>query len=124
VLALVQEDPPDIAVLNWGMPGTSRATLVRRLRTIIPSLPVVVVSGYDVTAHEIGAANDNDPIPVLAKRLTLRSWSERWRRFAAEPSDRRQPGLIRYPRQPRRAGREAPRQPAPSARHGARSVAG
>lgn len=70
-LALARRDPPDVAVLNWGMPGTSRADLVQRLRALVPALPVVIVSGYEVTAQEIGAVNDNNPVPVLTKPVDL-----------------------------------------------------
>jgi DNA-binding response OmpR family regulator len=70
-LALAREDPPDVAVLNWGMLGTSGADLVQQLRALAPALPVVIVSGYDVTAQEIGAANDNDPVPVFTKPVDL-----------------------------------------------------
>jgi DNA-binding response OmpR family regulator len=71
VLTLAREDPPDVAVLNWGMPGTSRADLVQQLRALVPALPVVIVSGYKVTPQEIGVANDNDPVPVLTKPVDL-----------------------------------------------------
>jgi DNA-binding response OmpR family regulator len=71
-LALARRDPPDVAVLNWGMPGTSRADLVRQLRALVPALPVVIVSGYEVTAEEIGAANDTNPIPVFTKPVDLK----------------------------------------------------
>lgn len=45
-LALLEECPPDVVLLDMRMPGLSGAEVLKRLRAVRPELPVIVVTGH------------------------------------------------------------------------------
>jgi len=51
-LAMVQRDPPDVALVDLSMPGMGGLELTRRTKALDPSIEVVVLSGHGVAAKE------------------------------------------------------------------------
>lgn len=73
-LALIQEQPPELAILDFAMPEMNGAELAIRLRANLPQLPVIFATGYaetDSIRNAVGGA-----APLIAKPFTLGSLSE------------------------------------------------
>jgi signal transduction histidine kinase len=73
-LALIAEQPPELAILDFAMPEMNGAELAGQIRTILPHLPVIFATGYaetDSIRNLVGGA-----APLIAKPFTLRSLSE------------------------------------------------
>ena len=47
MLAELAQHPPDVLVLDWGMPGLNGEALLTRIRAACPALPLISLSGYD-----------------------------------------------------------------------------
>ena len=47
LLDQLAKSPPDVLVLDWGMPGLSGPILLERIHTGWPTLPLVILSGYN-----------------------------------------------------------------------------
>jgi CheY-like chemotaxis protein len=60
-LALLEQAPPDVLVVDFAMPGMNGAELARAVRALHPRLPVVFASGYAETAA-IDAAIEGPPL--------------------------------------------------------------
>jgi signal transduction histidine kinase len=60
-LAMQQAVNPQLMIIDYSMPGTNGAEVVKAARAVQPSLPVLFVSGYADTAA-IEAATDSAPI--------------------------------------------------------------
>jgi two-component system response regulator RegA len=54
-LASVQEDPPELALIDLRMPGKSGLELVKAIRTTEPGTRVVVLTGYGSIASAVEA---------------------------------------------------------------------
>ncbi len=76
-LAIIQEkqDEIDLIITDVVMPVMDGPTLVRRARVILPTVPVIFVSGYaeDVVRKDLEA----DDVHFLAKPFSLKDLSER-----------------------------------------------
>jgi len=76
-LALAQDRPPDLALLDVRMPGMDGVALMRSLRGLLPHLPVVLMTGYGTVQHALTAmkqgANDyvTKPFRVDAVKATV-----------------------------------------------------
>jgi CheY-like chemotaxis protein len=46
-IAACVDDPPDVVLLDYRMPGMSGTEATTRLRELVPALPVVLLSAYD-----------------------------------------------------------------------------
>ncbi|MGO9829634.1 MAG: ATP-binding protein [Myxococcaceae bacterium] len=57
-LALAQQEPPDVAVLDVHIPGIRGVELVRRLRERQPDLPAVIMSGFMAHHPEIAEVRE------------------------------------------------------------------
>jgi CheY-like chemotaxis protein len=70
-LELVRERPFDVAVLDVAMPAMSGPELATRMRTIAPTLPVLLFSGslHDVEPATLAAL---EPCETLSKPATVR----------------------------------------------------
>ena len=57
-LDLIAREPIDLVVVDWLLPDASGADFVRAIRTILPDLPVITMSGLwaDTIAREARAA--------------------------------------------------------------------
>jgi DNA-binding NtrC family response regulator len=80
----VASDPPDIVVLDLGLPGISGLEVLQRLKVISPELPVIVLTGYAdvrmaVQAIQLGAYQfltkpvNTDELTVIVQRALERS---------------------------------------------------
>ena len=67
----VQAKAPDVAVLNWKMPGVAEAELVRELRRIVPRLPVIIVTGYRLAPEDVKDPGGGPPLVIMSKPVDL-----------------------------------------------------
>ncbi len=79
-VAIVQEDPPDLLVTDMKMPHMSGLELMRSVKAMHPSLPVIILTAYGtvetaVSAMKEGADHyllkpfDNDEMKLVVKRV-------------------------------------------------------
>ncbi|MEA3004181.1 MAG: hypothetical protein QOH81_2969 [Sphingomonadales bacterium] len=68
-LARLEEWRPDLALIDYAMPGMNGADAARALRGIAPGLPIVFVTGY-AESEKLEAALGAD-VPVLRKPFTI-----------------------------------------------------
>lgn len=54
-MALAQEDPPELAVVDLRMPGPGGLELVRDLRALEPTIQILVLTGYGSIASALNA---------------------------------------------------------------------
>jgi DNA-binding NtrC family response regulator len=54
-LALAQERPPDLALVDVRMPGMDGVAVMRTLRASLPRLPVVLMTGHGSVQHALAA---------------------------------------------------------------------
>jgi DNA-binding response OmpR family regulator len=52
-LALLRESPPDLAILDWMLPGLSGLEICRRLRATGNSLPVILLTARDEISDRV-----------------------------------------------------------------------
>lgn len=67
-LALVRQNPVDIAVLDFNMPGKDGLTLATELQELRPTMPIAVISAN--MQHEIVTKAQEIGASFLAKPLT------------------------------------------------------
>lgn len=70
-LARMMIEPPDAIVLNVKMPGLSGPQLLSVLRSHYPTLPALLVTGYDIHAPELGTVMASGGVSYLAKPVNL-----------------------------------------------------
>jgi CheY-like chemotaxis protein len=68
-LALLSEAEPDLALIDYAMPGMNGAEVARAARIQRPDLPIVFVTGYAETEQLEGALGPE--VPVLRKPFTI-----------------------------------------------------
>jgi PAS domain S-box-containing protein len=68
-LDALRESPPDLALIDYAMPGMNGADVARAARRLHPGLPIVFVTGY-AESEQLEAALGCD-VPVLRKPFTL-----------------------------------------------------
>jgi PAS domain S-box-containing protein len=68
-LALLQGNQPDLALIDYAMPGMHGADVARAMRAQIPGLPIVFVTGYAETGQLEAAIGPE--APVLRKPFTI-----------------------------------------------------
>ena len=49
-LKLLAEQPPDLLMVDFIMPGLNGAEVIERVRAVLPDLPIILATGY-VDAH-------------------------------------------------------------------------
>jgi DNA-binding NtrC family response regulator len=74
-LQLIAADPPDLVLLDLGMPNMDGIEVLTRVRTLAPGLPVIVITGFTdvrlaVQAIQLGAYQFLTK-PVNAEELTV-----------------------------------------------------
>jgi DNA-binding NtrC family response regulator len=83
-LQVAATSPPDVVVLDLGLPGISGLEVLQRLKVISPELPVIVLTGYTdvrtaVQAIQLGAYQfltkpvNTDELQVIVQRALERS---------------------------------------------------
>ena len=68
-LSILETETPQVAVLDFAMPGMNGAMLARQISARLPSLPIIFVSGYADTAAIKNAAGEN--VVILQKPFNL-----------------------------------------------------
>ena len=68
-LETLRESRPDLALIDYAMPGMNGAEVARAARDLHPGLPIVFVTGYAETEQLESALGGN--VPVLRKPFTL-----------------------------------------------------
>ena len=68
-LEALRLNPPDLALIDYAMPGMNGADVAREARRLHPGLPIVFVTGY-AESEQLEAALGCD-VPVLRKPFTL-----------------------------------------------------
>jgi PAS domain S-box-containing protein len=68
-LEVLRESRPDLALIDYAMPGMNGAEVARAARKLHPGLPIVFVTGYAET-EQLEAVLGGD-VPVLRKPFTL-----------------------------------------------------
>jgi PAS domain S-box-containing protein len=68
-LEALRESPPDLALIDYAMPGMNGADVAREARRLHPGLPIVFVTGY-AESEQLESALGCD-VPVLRKPFTL-----------------------------------------------------
>jgi CheY-like chemotaxis protein len=68
-LARLREGRPDLALIDYAMPGLHGADVARAAREIAPDLPIVFVTGY-AESEQLEAALGSD-VPVLRKPFSI-----------------------------------------------------
>lgn len=68
-LSILEAETPQVAVLDFAMPGMNGAMLARQISARLPSLPIIFVSGYADTAAIKNAAGEN--VVILQKPFNL-----------------------------------------------------
>jgi PAS domain S-box-containing protein len=68
-LECAEDCDPDMALLDYAMPGMNGAEVARALRDMRPELPIVFVSGYAESGQLEGALGPD--VPVLRKPFTI-----------------------------------------------------
>ncbi|MEA3052052.1 MAG: hypothetical protein QOG72_955 [Sphingomonadales bacterium] len=69
-LQALREWRPDLALIDYAMPGMNGAEAARAARDIHPEMPIVFVTGYAESEQLEAALGDGD-VPVLRKPFTL-----------------------------------------------------
>lgn len=79
-IASIEEKAPDIAIVDWEMPGMSGTDLVRWMRNhkhrIISTMPVIMLTGYD-DRERIKKAREVGVTEFLAKPISVRALYQR-----------------------------------------------
>jgi two-component system nitrogen regulation response regulator NtrX len=74
-LAAVQRDRPDLVMLDIKMPGMDGMEVLRRLRTVDETLPIIMISGHGSTATTVEAiksgATDYFDKPLSSERVIV-----------------------------------------------------
>jgi DNA-binding response OmpR family regulator len=72
----LSENPPDLVVLDWLLPGESGLELLKRWRAQDVTIPVVLLSGQDTVEHRVegleAGANDYMIKPFATEELLAR----------------------------------------------------
>jgi DNA-binding response OmpR family regulator len=75
-LALLRESPPNLAILDWMLPGLSGLEICRRLRATGNSLPVILLTAKDEISDRVagldGGADDYVVKPFSIEELLAR----------------------------------------------------
>lgn len=99
-LRIVQETPPDIAILDLGLPDTDGLTLTTQLKAVAPFLGIVIVSGRSapverIVGLEVGAddylCKPFEPRELVARIRSLLRRMETFRLSAEASSSARTP---------------------------------
>ncbi|HEY0052667.1 MAG TPA: response regulator, partial [Caulobacteraceae bacterium] len=76
-LAAIQAETPDLLIVDYAMPGMNGVEVVTAVRTLAPSLPIILATGYaDMEAVERVMTPDRvlrKPFPVEALESAVRS---------------------------------------------------
>src|SRR4029077_4328583 len=76
-LAAAQDRPPDLVLVDVRMPGMDGVAVMRSLRSTLPRLPVVLMTGYATVQHALTAMKQGatdyvtKPLRVDAVRATV-----------------------------------------------------
>jgi DNA-binding response OmpR family regulator len=84
-LRLARQRRPDVAVLNWKMPGTAGTALLRGLRDLWPGLPVVVVTGYQLAPADLRDVGEGPPLIIMSKPVDVAGLVSAVHVFARRP---------------------------------------
>lgn len=70
-LALLAQGPPDLALVDMGLPETSGLDLLDRIKKEYPQLPVIILTGQGEDQNLKAQALARGAVAYLAKPLTL-----------------------------------------------------
>jgi len=71
---IVQSDPPDLIILDQQLEDTDGLTLAEEIRTTLPTMPILLLTGLIFTAdviHKISSNNVSSYLPKTSKLDTI-----------------------------------------------------
>jgi len=83
-LFFIEEDPPDVMVLDVMLPGTSGTELLKLIRREHPTIQVILLTGKNASTHERIAAMRLGAFDYLLKPLSIEELVEKVRKAAEE----------------------------------------
>jgi DNA-binding NtrC family response regulator len=116
-LALAQERPPDLALVDVRMPGMDGVAVMRTLRANLPRLPVVLMTGHGSVQHAL-AAMKQGATDYVTKPLRLDAVVATVAKALAGASGADRPRTVREASPPDPATTSSPPQSGPSAAAG------
>ncbi len=69
-LAFLATNTPDLIILDLGMPDMAGIDLLKRIKTLWDTIPVVIFTGIDLSKSEMTVINSFGNIPVIIKSET------------------------------------------------------
>ncbi len=85
-LEMVEQDPPDLAVVDLKMPGGNGIDLVRELQQISPATRTVILTGYGSIANAVDALHAG-AVSYVTKPADADQVLEAFRRAQADTGD-------------------------------------
>jgi two-component system invasion response regulator UvrY len=68
-LAIARDTPPQVVVMDFGLPGMNGAEATRRIKAIVPTARVVILTIHDTMAYRMDAADAGVSAYVLKEDM-------------------------------------------------------
>jgi DNA-binding NarL/FixJ family response regulator len=68
-LVVARDTPPQVVVMDFGLPGMNGAETTRRIKTIVPTVQVVILTIHNSAAYRVDAAEAGASAYVLKEDM-------------------------------------------------------